>query len=142
MVATADQGVVGTWRLVSCATIDDKTGEKKPLYGDNPKGYIILLPSGRMVALITPQDRPVPENDQDCAEALKSMLAYSGKYRLEDGRFITKVDIAWNQAWVGTEQERNFRIEGNRLIITAVPSSLSYDKVPARAEVIWEKEDS
>ncbi|MES2906607.1 MAG: lipocalin-like domain-containing protein [Pseudomonadota bacterium] len=140
MAKSTDLDVIGTWKLLSCVTIDDKTGEKKSLYGENPKGYITLLPGGRVTALITQNDRPIPKSDRDCAEALKSMLAYSGKYRLEDGKFITKVDIAWNEAWVGTEQERNFKIEGNRLTITALPSPLSYDAAPARAEIVWERE--
>jgi hypothetical protein len=43
------------------------------------------------------------------------LVAYTGKYRLEGDKWITSVDVAWNPAWVGTEQSRNFKVEGNRL---------------------------
>ncbi|MGO9175320.1 MAG: lipocalin-like domain-containing protein [Desulfobaccales bacterium] len=36
-------------------------------------------------------------------------------YRREGDKWITKVDIAWNPKWIGTEQERFFRIDGKRL---------------------------
>jgi hypothetical protein len=30
-------------------------------------------------------------------------------------RWITKVDVAWNPEWVGTEQARTFKVQGDRL---------------------------
>jgi hypothetical protein len=41
----------------------------------------------------------------------KSMLAYTGKYRIESSDFITVVDVSWNEDWNGTEQRRHFRVE-------------------------------
>ena len=43
------------------------------------------------------------------------MIAYSGTYRLEDDRWITRVDVAWNPEWVGTEQVRQFTLENDQL---------------------------
>ena len=36
-------------------------------------------------------------------------------YRIEGDQWVTKVDVAWDPAWVGTEQRRNFKLEGERL---------------------------
>ncbi|HVS74841.1 MAG TPA: lipocalin-like domain-containing protein, partial [Candidatus Acidoferrales bacterium] len=44
--------------------------------------------------------------------------AYSGIYRLEEDRWITKVDTAWNEALIGTEQVRLYRLEGDTLTVT------------------------
>jgi len=44
------------------------------------------------------------------------MIAYSGRYRVEDGKVITKVEVAWNEAWVGSEQVRFLRFEGDDLL--------------------------
>ena len=43
------------------------------------------------------------------------MVAYTGIYRVEGDKWITKVDVAANPAWVGTEQTRFFRVDGDRL---------------------------
>jgi hypothetical protein len=34
------------------------------------------------------------------------MAAYTRKFRLEGDKFITKVEVVWNQALVDTEQTR------------------------------------
>jgi hypothetical protein len=44
------------------------------------------------------------------------MIAYTGRYRVEDGKVITKVEAAWNESWVGTEQVRYMRFEGDDLL--------------------------
>jgi hypothetical protein len=49
------------------------------------------------------------------------MSAYTGKFRLDGDKFITKVDVAWNKAWVDTEQTRFWRFEGDRLHIISAP---------------------
>ena len=43
------------------------------------------------------------------------MIAYTGRYRVEGGNVITKVEAAWNEAWVGGEQVRAIRFDGDRL---------------------------
>jgi hypothetical protein len=65
---------------------------------------------------VTADGRPVPKTDEERAQALRTMIAYTGRYRLEDGKVITKVDAAWNEAWVGGEQTRFIRFEGNDLV--------------------------
>jgi hypothetical protein len=107
--------LLGTWRLVSFEVESKATGEKEPLLGKNPTGYIIFTPEGRFMAILTGEGRKAPKTDQDRADLLKSMFAYTGMYRLEDDKWITKIDVAWNAEWVGTEQVRFFRVDGNRL---------------------------
>jgi hypothetical protein len=43
------------------------------------------------------------------------LVAYTGTYRIEGDKWITKVDVAWNPEWVGTEQARSFKLDGERL---------------------------
>ena len=61
------------------------------------------------------------QTDEERATALRTMIAYTGKYRLQDGKVITKVEAAWNEAWVGTEQVRAYRFEGDRLHLESPP---------------------
>ena len=64
-----------------------------------------------------------------------------GRYRVEDGKVITKVEAAWNEAWVGGEQTRFVRFEGDRLFIeSASMPHPNRDNEVVRVIVIWERE--
>ncbi len=108
--------IVGTWKLVSVVYEDAQTKELTPVLGEHPRGYQIATPEGRWLALVTADGRPVPKTDEDRAKALRTMISYSGRYRVEDGKVITKVEVAWNEAWVGGEQVRFIRFEGDNLL--------------------------
>lgn len=115
-LAGDEQRIVGTWKLVSVVYEDAQTKERTPVLGEHPHGYQIATPEGRWIAVVTADGRPVPKTDEDRAKALRSMIAYSGHYRVEDGKVVTKVEVAWNEAWVGGEQTRFIRFEGDDLL--------------------------
>jgi len=111
-----DRGkIVGIWKLVSYEVESQSTGEREPALGKNPTGYIIFTPEGRMMVVNTGEGRKAANTDQDRADLFKSMVAYTGMYRVEGDKWITKVDVAANPAWVGGEQARFFRVDGDRL---------------------------
>ena len=71
----------------------------------------------------------------------KSMLAHSGKYRIEGSDFITHVEVSWNEDWNGTEQRRHFRIEGDKLFIESVPAaSIVFPGKTDFRRIVWERE--
>jgi hypothetical protein len=114
------------------------TGEHKAPFGTNPDGYGIFTPEGRTMAILTAEDRTVPQTDPDRAAAFRSMVAYSGIYRLEDDRSITKVDIAWNDPWIGTEQVRYYRLEEDTLTVTTPwRPSVVFDGRITRSTLTW-----
>lgn len=115
---TADdkEKVVGNWKLVSVVYEDPETKERTPVLGQNPKGYQIATAAGRWLALVTAEGRQIPKTDEDRAKALRTMISYTGIYRVEDGKVVTKVEAAWNEAWVGTEQVRAYRFEGDDIM--------------------------
>jgi len=108
--------IVGTWKLVSVVYEDDATKERTPVLGEHPRGYQIATAEGRWLALVTADGRGVPTTDAERAQALRSMIAYAGRYRVEDGKVITMVEVAWNEAWVGGDQVRFVRFEGDDLL--------------------------
>ena len=123
---------------------DAQTKELTPVLGEHPRGYQIATPEGRWLALVTADGRPVPKTDEDRAKALRSMIAYSGRYRVEDGKVITKVEVAWNEAWVGGEQVRFLRFEGDDILhieSPPMPHPNVNDKV-VRVIVTWAREKS
>ena len=97
--------------------------------------------NGRAMALTTPENRAAGDSDAHRAALHKSMLAYTGRYRVEGDEFVTTVDVSWNEAWNGTEQRRKFRLEGGRLNIESAPapSLLFPGKVDYR-RIVWERE--
>jgi hypothetical protein len=135
------QKIVGTWKLVSVVYEDVATKERTPVYGEHPNGIQIATPEGRWLALVTAENRPVPKTDAERAQALKTMIAYTGRYRVEDGKVITKVEAAWNEAWVGTEQVRAIRFDGDTLYIESPPMPHpNINNKVVRVIVVWERE--
>jgi hypothetical protein len=134
--------VVGTWKLVSVVYEDVQTKERTPVLGDHPKGCQIATPGGRWLALVTGEGRKLPQTDMERSDAFRSMIGYTGRYRVEGGKIVTVVEVAWNEAWVGTEQERFYRLEGNRLLLESPPQSHPnlLGKV-VRIIVTWEREE-
>jgi hypothetical protein len=133
--------IVGTWKLLSVNYEDVATRERAPIYGEHPKGIQIATPHGRWLALMTGEGRTVPKTDTERAQALTSMIAYTGRYRVENGQVITRVEAAWNEGWVGGEQVRNIRFEDDKLYIESPPMphpNISDKKV--RVIVVWQRE--
>lgn len=130
--------ILGIWRLVSFEVEFQATGEREHIRGKNPTGYIIFTPEGRMMVLLTNEGRKVPKTDQDRAELFNSMVAYTGIYRIEDDKWIIKVDVSGNPALVGTEQARFFRVDGDRLqeITQWTPRP---EKGMGRTVITWER---
>jgi len=130
--------IVGIWRLVSFEQEYQATGEKVHPRGKNPTGYIIFTPEGRMMVMLTDEGRKAAKTDQDRSDLFKSIVAYTGIYRIEGDKWITKVDVSGNPALVGTEQTRSFRVTGDRLQEIA-PWRTRPDKKIARAIITYER---
>jgi hypothetical protein len=135
------QKIVGMWTLVSVVYEDQETKQRTPVLGQHPKGRQIATADGRWLALVTAEGRPIPKTDEERAQALRTMIAYTGRYRVEDGKVITKVEAAWNEAWVGGEQTRFVRFEGDRLFIESPPMPHpNQNNRVVRVIVIWDRE--
>ena len=135
--------IIGVWTLVSVNYEDATSKERTPIYGAHPKGIQIATPEGRWLALMTAEGRTVPKTDAERARALTTMIAYTGRYRVEAGNVITKVEAAWNEGWVGAEQVRAIRFEGDRLCLQSPPMPHpNIDGRTVRVIVVWEREEN
>jgi hypothetical protein len=117
--ASGQPALVGVWKLLSYQSEFQDGSPKRPMFGEHPTGYIVFTAEGRMMAVIEAEGRTAPSSDSDRAALLKSLIAYSGKYRVESKQWITTVDVSWNPAWDGTDQVRTFQIVGDRLNVTS-----------------------
>src|SRR4051812_616289 len=77
--------IAGVWKLAAVVYEDANTKERWPVLGAHPRGSQIVTSKGRWLALVTAEGRPVPKSDEDRAAALRTMISYTGRYRLEDG---------------------------------------------------------
>jgi hypothetical protein len=85
-LADDKEKIVGVWTLVSVVYEDQATKERTPVLGEHPRGRQIATADGRWLALVTAEGRPVPKTDAERARALQTMIAYTGRYRVEDGK--------------------------------------------------------
>ena len=135
------QKIVGSWKLISVVYENQETKARTPVLGEHPRGRQIATADGIWLALVTAEGRPVPKTEEERAQALRTMIAYTGRYRIEGGKVMTKVEAAWNEAWVGGEQTRFVRFEGDRLFIESPPMPHpNRNNEVVRVIVVWERE--
>ena len=96
--------LTGLWRLVSVMVELKESGRKQPAGRRSPQGYLAMLPEGRMMVMV--------------GGGKREMFAYSGNYTTEGDRWVTEVDVAWQESWVGTRQVRTFAIKDDVLTVT------------------------
>ena len=135
--------IIGVWKLVSVVYEDQESKAMTPIMGDNPRGYQIATPVGRGRALATPAGRTAPAPDEERAQAFRTMIGYSGRYRADGSTITTKVDVAWNESWVGGEQVRHIRFADDKLFIESppMPHPNMYGKT-VRVIVVWQRDGS
>jgi Lipocalin-like domain len=137
--AADSYALIGNWKLISWQVVVGE--EVQDPFGLHPEGYLIITREGRAAAITTADNRKAGPSDAEAAALQKSMLAYSGKYRVEGSDFITTVDVSWNEAWNGTEQRRHYRIEGDRLFIETAPApSIVFPGRTDFRRLVWERE--
>jgi hypothetical protein len=101
----------------------------------------VLTPEGRSIVLTTAAGRKPGTDDAARAALQKSMLSYSGYYRVEGGDFITTVEVSWNEEWNGTEQRRHYRIEDDKLFIESAPApSIVFPGKTDFRRIVWVRE--
>jgi hypothetical protein len=139
-LAQTKNTLVGTWKLVSWQVIVENEPPQN-VFGSHPKGYLVLTHEGRAIVVTTADNRKGGMGDAERAALHKSMLAYSGKYRIEGNDFITVVDVSWNEEWNGTEQRRHYRIEGDKLFVESAPApSIVFPGKTDFRRIVWERE--
>ena len=74
------------------------------------------------------------------AEALfRSMAAYAGTYMIKGNQVIHRPDVSWNETWTGSDQIRNYKFDGERLILATAPSPDPFTGKMSVRTLVWEK---
>ena len=115
--------LIGSWRLVSYETTETEGRRGKP-YGD-AVGRLSYDENGNMAGQVMRPDRARVElgegNAQQVRAAYLGYIAYFGTYEVaEDGNSVVHhVHGALNPTWVGGDQVRRMRFDGDRLVLSA-----------------------
>jgi dienelactone hydrolase len=110
-------------------------------FGPHPKGYLIITQEGRLMIMITADNRKAGMGVAERAALHKTMAAASGKVRVEGKDFIISVDVSWNEAWNGTEQRRHFKIEADKLFVETAPGpSLLFPDKTSFGRLVFERD--
>ncbi|MGT2471552.1 lipocalin-like domain-containing protein [Paraburkholderia terrae] len=113
-----DAELHGCWRLISFNTELQDSSERTQPWGADPNGYLSFSSDGRMMVLVTARMREPGSTDERMVGLFRTMMAYTGRYRVDGNRFITKIDSSWNEAWNGSEQERFYKLDGDTLEVS------------------------
>jgi hypothetical protein len=123
----ARERLIGTWRLVSAGELSpDGSIQPFPEYGPHPFGYLMYDKTGHMCVTLANPNPPHwadPEKPTDAERAVthKGMMAYCGAYEVheKEGQVIHRPELAEWPHYIGSDQVRNFRFEGDRLILSS-----------------------
>jgi hypothetical protein len=133
--------LVGSWRLVSYELEFQDGSERRFPLGSHPNGYLVFGAEGRMMIYFEADGRKAPQTDEGRSTAYRTLNAYTGRYRVQGDKWLTTVDGAWNVEWVGTNQERSFELDGDRLKVVAQWNrNALYGGRLTRGHLIFERE--
>jgi hypothetical protein len=114
--------LVGTWRLVAYETVDASGRRGKP-YGD-AVGRLTYDERGNMSGQVMRPDRGRVEIGKGDAQQVRAAyvgyIAYFGTYEVDpsNARVTHHVHGSLNPAWVGGDQVRDMRFDGDRLVLS------------------------
>jgi hypothetical protein len=141
----AEIDLPGTYQLVSASINYLDTGEIVPdIYGKNAKGFIMYGTDGRMLAVITNDNRPKPESitkttDEQRIALYRTMQAYGGTYKFDGKTVEHHVDICWDEVRCGTVVARDIKKDGDMLIYTTRPAPFSGNGRLSVVTLAWRK---
>jgi hypothetical protein len=131
---------VGTWTLLSYTEKDPNTGEISSPYGLFPTGVSSYTSDCHMYEMIVSEHRVAPASvvptDAEKITLFDGLIAFSGRYTVDAGRFKYQIDASWNQSWTGSTQTHQFRIEENSLYVE-LPPTRNRDGKLTTPTLIW-----
>ena len=146
-VAQSQSGpsLLGTWQLVSYEARDSNGRVQYPL-GENVSGLLVYDGIGNMSAHVMRNDL-VPFAGKDPARATDSELraafdgygSYFGTYTIDQANQTVTHHVrgAWYPNWIGHDQVRHFKFDGNRLLLTTPP--MLWDGKSLEHVLTWER---
>ncbi len=132
--------LLGSWKLISFELRLPNGGFSYP-FGRDARGYVFYNAQGFMSAAFMGAERAKPQS-ADLADTSKTVNfdqfnAYCGRFEVKGDRVTHHVEVASLPQWCGLDQERIFKIDGDRLILETPPLAIA-SQAPT-AYLIWER---
>jgi hypothetical protein len=121
---------LGSWSLVSVEQVLP-SGEVLRPFGDAPLGSLLYQADGYMAAQLSignprkfASDDTSQATTEEAAAAWMTYIGYWGSFEVDAARGVVvhRVEGSWFANWIGTEQIRHFRFEGNDRLILEAPT--------------------
>lgn len=137
--------LVGTWRLVSVET-RNSTGQVQYPLGQHVVGQLFYDARGNMGAQLVGENRlafaspdPFRGTDAEVRAAFQGYAAYFGTYTVDPVKQTVTHHVrgALFPNWTGGDQLRYYKVEGERLILSAPPIQVGGRSL--EAVLVWER---
>lgn len=136
--------IIGSWKLVSWKYTNEE-GKTVDFFGERPMGILTYDPSGYMNAQLMRSDRQNFRSEsltggsaEEISAAYLSYAAYYGRFfEKSPGEIIHEVEGSLFPNWVGHEEIRYGKIEGEYLILSTPPIDAQGKKIVFK--VTWKR---
>jgi lipocalin-like protein len=129
---TANEQLVGTWKLVSASSTTSTGTRNETPYGAEPSGFLTYTADGRMSSVISYGGRkPLSFGRtgaalmEEQAEAFKTSLAYAGRYTLSEGQVVHHVEVSTIQNYTNKDMVRKLTVDGDRITLETPPMAVN-----------------
>lgn len=119
-----DNPVLGTWQLQSWKIVT-KTNEEKFPFGVDANGILIYSSTGHMSVHLGKNDRESFQTQtifevtaEEALQSFHSYASYCGRYEIQDDKILHFVTMHSNPNWIGSVQERQYRLGTDRLYLS------------------------
>ena len=124
------KALIGSWKLDSFE-LQAGDGTISHPYGKELTGYLFYNDDGFMSAAFMNSERGrAKDEDLSVAGAVSNYdqyMAYTGPFEINGDKIVHRVEVASLEAFVGSVQERWFKIDGDRLELLTAPLSVGSD---------------
>ena len=125
---------IGTWKLVSFELRSDD--QVTYPWGKDPVGLLIYNDDGYMSGAIMASNRRklstmdfTKVTTEEIAAAADSYDAYCGKYEVTEDKVTNLVEVGFVPNRVGEKEERFYKFEGDKLILSTPPMTYGGKRV-------------
>ena len=123
--------IVGTWRLVG-GVARDRDGRPLPSpYGGHGMGRVTFTADGRMMSVVCDGRKQLPPGTP------RDYSSYCANYTFDGARLVTRVDAASDPARIGSDQVRDVRFDGDRMVLRPPPRPAAGGT--EQRELTWER---
>jgi hypothetical protein len=132
--------LIGSWKLDSFE-LRSTDGITSHPYGRDLRGYLFYNADGYMSAAFMNGERG-HSGDADLSKAALTssydqFMAYTGPFEVRGDKITHFVEVSSLELWVGSVQERWFKIDGDRLELLTAPLAVGSDAPVAR--LVWHR---